>query len=186
MQQDTTVLTNGQREQAVRLTLDGLAQLTGLELEALFAASTASAQDLAAIAGHPRGRVLGLPGPDRGALSRWLRRFQGSSRYPWEGKSFESIGAAAGRGFNRARFPRRHKLFGFSTRLAASLVDGRPSVAIDYDVSENPRLVRGIYDELRDVGEGLYLGRGMMRSKAAQPRLVLWFAVDARSHDPAL
>ncbi len=124
---------------------------------------------LAEVDGHPRGRVLAIPGLDRGLAARILRRVHASPLFPWEGKSFSSKSdastghtAAGGRGKNRVRFLRR-ALFSYRTYFTESVVDRLPAIAIDYDVPENPALVRATYDEIREVGDGLYLGRGMRR-----------------------
>ncbi|MET0287014.1 MAG: hypothetical protein ABW352_21200 [Polyangiales bacterium] len=167
--------------------VEALARLTSRELEALFLRATVADRDFQAISGHPRGRVLAVPGVDRGLRGDLVRRFQGSVLYPWEGKSFSALSASEGRGINRFRYPVRRGWFPFRTGLAESRTDGRPCIAIDYDVPENPWLARGIYDELRALGDGLYLGRGGMRRAGTKvPSLVLWFLVDARTHDRAL
>lgn len=166
---------------------DSLARLASSELEAMFLTSTVSPSDFEAICGTPQGRVLAVPGLDGGLLGAVTRRFQGSALYPWEGKSFSALTADTGRGINRFRYPLRRGWFPFRTALADSRVDGQPCIAIDYDVPENPWLARGIYDELRALGDGLYLGRGGQRRAGLKtPALVLWFLVDTRTQSPAL
>jgi hypothetical protein len=166
--------------------VEALARLASTELDALFLRSAIASSDFQAISGNPRGRVLAVPGIDRGAIGALVRRFQGSVLYPWEGKSFTAKSASEGRGINRFRYPLRRGWFPFKTSLSNSRVDRQPCIAIDYDVPENPWIARVIYDELRSVGEGLYLGRGMRRTAAQTPALVLWFLVDTRTHDRAL
>ncbi len=173
-------LATGNRVQA-------LARLSSRELEALYLRANLADNDFLAIAGHPRGRVLAVPGIDRGLIGVLVSRWHGSIAYPWEGKSFSPTSSSEGRGINRFRYPVRRGWFPFRTSLAPSRIDGRPCIAIDYDVPENPWLARGIYDELRGLGDGLYLGRGgMRRAGATLPALVLWFLVDARTQDRAL
>jgi hypothetical protein len=164
------------------LSLDALSLLDSPALEKLFA--KAEAFPLEALQGHPRGRVLAIPRLDRGIVAPLLRGLHANRWWPWEGKSFAlRAGAAEGTGINRSLFPTRRGLFPFRTYAAASVVDGRPCFAIDYDVPENPRPARGIYDEVRRVDDQLYLGRGMRRQSGRQPRLVLWFALDASLPD---
>jgi len=179
-------------------TVDSLALLSSRELEAKFRDATVDAEDLAAIDGHPRGRVLAVPvlaRLERGPLGEWLRRYHGSRFSPWEGKSFSTRDASdanPARGFNRVRYPSRRAVFPFRVSVESSVVDGRPCLAIDYDVAENPKLARSTYDELRALGDGLYLGRGMnRRAKTGTgvgpvPRLVLWFLIDTRQQDASL
>jgi hypothetical protein len=167
--------------------VEALARLTSRELEALFLRASIADSDFMAIAGHPRGRVLAVPGLDGPLIGDLVRRFQGSFLYPWEGKSFTALSASEGRGINRFRYPLRRGWLPFRTALDSSRVDARPCIAIDYDVPDNPWLARGIYDELRALGDGLYLGRGGMRRSGTKiPSLVLWFLVDTRTHDRAL
>jgi hypothetical protein len=165
----------------VARTLDGLAVLDCSALEAMFA--SAAAFPLQALHGHPRGRVLAIPRRDAGAVFAVLRVLHASSWWPWEGKSFHSQpGIPEGVGINRVRGPLRRGVFPFRTYETASVIDGRPSVAIDYEVPRNPRVAHPIYDEVRRVGDGLYLGRGMRR-RAGVPKLVLWFALDTNIAD---
>jgi hypothetical protein len=162
-------------------TLDALALLSADALEAVF--RDAGPVGLRSLDGHPRGRVLAIPGRDAGRVAGALRAAHASSLWPWEGKSFESTrGATEGAGINRVRFPVRTGLFPFRTYMTKSVIDGRPCVAIDYDVAHGPRFARAVYDEVREVCDGLFLGRGMRRGPRG-PRLVLWFALDARIQD---
>ena len=110
-----------------------------------------------------------------------------SAYWPWQGKSFSSVaGASEGRGTNRVLYPTRRGLFPFRTYAANSVVDRRPCFVIDYDVAPNPARVRTIYDEVRQVDDGLYLGRGMRRRPGGEAKLVLWFGLDARVQDAAI
>jgi hypothetical protein len=165
-----------------RRSLDVLSLLDSEALEAVFA--SAGAFPIASLQGHPRGRVLAIPKWDAGLVASGLRGLHASPWWPWEGKSFAvRPGAAEGAGINRVRLPTRRGLFPFRTFEANSVVDGKPCLAIDYDVPDNPGPARAIYDEVRRVDEGLYLGRGMRRRPGRAPRLVLWFGLDANVPD---
>src|SRR5437868_4724519 len=61
--------------------VEALARLTSRELEAQFLRATIADSDFLAISGHPRGRVLAIPGLDRGLVGDAVRRFQGSVLY---------------------------------------------------------------------------------------------------------
>jgi hypothetical protein len=163
--------------------LDALARDTSDELDALFRSLSVEDRDLRAIDGHPLGRVLALPKLDRGFVGSIIRSIHASALYPWEGKSFTSQGPNDGHGVNRFRLPRRG-WFTFRTKLTTSVVDQQPCIAIDYDVPSNPRPARVVYDELRALGNGVYLGRGMYRHAKRGHVLVLWFGVDSRMQDP--
>jgi hypothetical protein len=156
---------------------DWLSLLDSAALESLFA--TAEAFPFDSLQGHPRGRVLAIPGWDRGPVAALLRGLHASRWWPWEGKSFAiRSGAAGGVGINRVRLPTHRGMFPFYTYPTRSVVDGKPCFAIDYEVPDNPRRVHAIYDEVRRVDDGVYLGRGMRRRPGRDPRLVLWFALD--------
>ena len=99
----------------------------------------------------------------------------------WTG--YVRAGDKGGVGINRVRLGVHTGLFPFRTREAVSVVDGGPCVAIDYDVPTNPAAARPIYDEVRCIHPGLYLGRGMSRRPGREPKLLLWFALDTRIQD---
>lgn len=161
-------------------TLHELVHARHRELEARFAQGTATADDFLRISGTPRGRVLNVPALESLGLTALVRAYCGSRLFPWDGKSFSARGQAEGRGVNRWRHPLRGDAFQFRTALSASRIDGRPCISIDYDVPETPRPIRATYDELRTVGPGLQLGRGMMRLGGTTPSLILWFLVDTQ------
>jgi hypothetical protein len=162
--------------------IDALAKLTSRECDQLFA--SAGITPLSALHGHPRGRMLAVPGYESALLAGFLRWYAGSGLNVWEGKSFVvSQGASEGRGFNRVRVPWRRRAFTYRTFTADSLIDGKPCLAISYDVPENPGFARSTYDELRSVGAGLYLGRGMKQRSERGPKLLVWFALDTNHQD---
>lgn len=165
-----------------RRSLAELSLLESAALETLFGAAEPLSLD--SLQGHPRGRVLAIPGWDRGPVAALLRGLHASRGWPWEGKSFAlRPGAAEGTGINRVFLPTHRGLFPFRTYATSSVVDGKPCFAIDYDVPENPRRARDVYDEVRKVDDQLYLGRGMRRRPGREPRLVLWFALDSSVPD---
>lgn len=102
---------------------------------------------------------------------------------PWQGKSFRDANADVGTGTNRVGFTRCAGAFRFRTYATTSVVDGLRSLAVDYDTEENPGFARTVYDELRPVGAGLWLGRGMRRRPGKGPQLLVWFALDSKQQD---
>jgi hypothetical protein len=166
------------------LELDALARLDGGALAELYAAGRAP-ERLAALDGHPRGRMLAVRRLDRGPIFAALRALAGAPGFPWGGKSFTARGTDRGEGANRVRLGGRHQLFPFETRLDASAVDGAPAVILDYDLPDNPRFIRAIHDEVRLVDDGLFLGPAMWKA-AAGPVLVLWFALDTHVQERAI
>jgi hypothetical protein len=158
--------------------LDELATLDARALGEVYARGSAPAR-LAVLEGHPRGRMLAVRTLDHGARGEILRRIAGSSSFPWGGKSFAG-GGETGTGINRVHLFGRHQLFPFETSVRASAVDGAPCVVLDYDLPDNPRAIRAIHDEVREIVPGLFLGPAMWKTRGG-PRLVLWFALDTRA-----
>jgi hypothetical protein len=160
------------------LTLDALAQLGCSALDALY--RRGRAPELATLDGNPTGRMLAVRGLDRGLAARRVRALASASFFPWGGKSFSSRGddGARGLGINRVHVGGSHKLFPFVTTLAPSVIDGGPCVRLDYDLPDNPWVIRHIHDEVREVAPKLLLGPAMWRGER-EHTFVLWFALDA-------
>ena len=59
-------------------------------------------------------------------------------------------------------------------------VDGRRTIGRDYELADNPGLIRAIQDEVREIEPGLYLGPAMWKGADGKKTLVLWFALDTR------
>lgn len=162
------------------LTLDDLARLGTDELGGLYAAGAVPA-NLAVLNGTTSGRLLAVAPLEGVLLSGLLRRIAASRFFPWEGKSFDTRARKNGHGDNRIRLPfYRGHWFGFRTRIGRSLLDGGDCVVLDYDSVSNPRPLRRLRDELREVVPGLYLGPALWRQKKGDPVMLLWFALDTR------
>jgi hypothetical protein len=160
------------------LDLDQLSRLDVAALARRYAnAPTPSSVD--GLDGHPQGRMLSVARLDHGLAGAAVRAFAGASIFPWGGKSFTGRGEF-GSGVNRIHLGGRHQLFPFHTRIQPSAIDGAPCIALDYDLRDNPALVRSIHDEVREIEPGLFLGPAMWKG-ARGPVLLLWFALDAHT-----
>jgi hypothetical protein len=112
---------------------------------------------------------------------------------PWYGKEFYS---KSGSGDNvvptllspiiRARYGERAILqkenkglhvFPFRTKTARGLEDDIKVFQLDYDLVENPTLVRTVVDELVCVGKDSYLGKAFINEKG-NFRLVAFFRLE--------
>jgi hypothetical protein len=180
---ETTQVTQASRASSRRHDLDALSRLDAEQLARLYAQGTTPSR-LGVLEGHPRGRMLAVRALDRGAPASLLRRVAGASGFPWGGKSFAGNGET-GTGVNRVHLFGRHQLFPFLTNVRPSVVDGAPCITLDYDLPDNPRVIRAIHDEIREVDPGLFLGPAMWKTERG-PRLVLWFALDTRHQAPAV
>lgn len=169
---DTAHATEDQGGHAV--TVEDLARMTLDELQALYARSS-TPSTIAALDGEPPGRMLASPLAGRGPALALARRFAASRPFPWHGKAFRSHDDSRGEGVNRLRL--LGDRFRFTTGFGHSVVDGAPCVLLDYDHPGNPRPVRRIRDELRQVSAGLFFGPAFVRTRGRH-ELLLYFAVD--------
>jgi len=168
----------GPAAHAPTLDLDALSRMGVAALGELYARA-ARPEDVDALEGNPRGRMLAVRTIDRGVAGGAIRSLAGASFFPWGGKTFSGRGAR-GTGVNRLHLFGRHQLFPFHTRIAESAIDGAPCIALDYDLPDNPGVIRKIHDEVREVAPGLFLGPAMWKTAKGRPTLVLWFALDTR------
>lgn len=107
-----------------------------------------------------------------------LARAARSRFFPWAGKRFQHLDRNQGTGSNRIRLLGERSRYPFHTRVGTSAIDGAPCVVLDYDRPDNPRAIRAIRDELREVSPGLFLGPGMLQV-LGKPRLALFFVCDS-------
>jgi hypothetical protein len=159
-------------------TLDELAGLDVAALEALYRGGGVPAS-LRALDGSPTCRMLAVRGLDRAPLAGALRALARARFFPWAGKSFQAHDDGAGTGINRVRLAGTRRWFPFHTRVEPSAIDGAPCILLDYDRADNPRPIRMIRDELREVAPGLFLGPAMLDTGSGAPRLIVFFACDA-------
>ena len=178
----TTTASNSARsqKQSRSLSLADLAALSSADLDPMYRRGKCPAS-IDDVSGLPRGRMLAVRGADQGALGSLIRRFAGSAGFPWGGKTFMGHGHV-GEGVNRIHLGGRHALFPFKLAIGPSVVDGEDAVILDYDLPDNPWVIRKIHDEVREVAPGLLMGPAMWKTKD-KPALVLWFALDLA--DPA-
>ncbi len=160
---------------AVR-SLDDLAALDVAQLEAVYRGGKVTS--LRALDGSPVCRMLAIRGLDQGVAANLIRGFAAASFFPWAGKSFEATSDAEGSGINRIRLGGGLQWFPFQTRVEPSAIDGAPCILLDYDHAPNPKPIRMIRDELREVAPGLFLGPAMLDTGKGDPTLLLFFACD--------
>ncbi len=143
------------------VTLDGLLRMSPAELDMAYRQGMATAIP----PGRIRGTALLQPGTRRTrTLSRGARLF-------WQGKVFAPGQTSAVNRFFGLRLIRAQVYQG------PSWLDGQPSLVLDY--SQTSRIYVDNRDEIRQVAPGLFLGL-MYDRTTAPPRLVMYFALDAR------
>jgi len=158
-------------------TLDDLAALDVAALERAYRAGTVPAS-LHALDGNPVCRQLAVRGLDGGRAGRLVAALARATWYPWAGKSFAASDDAHGTGINRLRLAGDRRVFPFATSIEPSAIDGAPCIFLDYDRDPNPRPIRMIRDELREIRPGLFLGPALLDTKKSPPRVLLYFACD--------
>jgi hypothetical protein len=139
-----------------------LARLRRADLAALFASL---APPTAPLAGPYRGRLLsiagldGLPDPLRIAV----HRLANSPLSPWSGKTFAGEGGA-----NLWFGLHRNLCYGHFRVGAGPALDGVGAVQrFDYDTPENPRLLRPIVGEARELAPRRLLARMQYRRRSS-------------------
>lgn len=144
-----------------RWTLEKLLALTpdeGIALWRMLPAPTLDEMD-----GHYMG--LGPHGTDR-AYQKGYADYMFNEQSPrgyWLGKAFHPVSGTAGEGYNRWRFPggKVERNLRMATRVADSIIDGRPCYVLDYSAFYHMTL----YDELRRLEGGVYLGTATTQTK---------------------
>jgi hypothetical protein len=155
--------------------LDALLHRSTDELSRLYAGATTPS--IEEVEGDLRGRMLATT-VLRGNAASLARAWAGSRFFPWLGKSFRPLAGDRGEGINRV-FTDRLQLYRFETKVAPSFAGDFTSVELDYDLPENPFFIRAIRDEIRSMGNGLYLGQAYLVIRD-RPRLVLYFGLAQR------
>lgn len=158
-------------------TLEDLRALPASRYPELYAAGRTP--QLGVLAGKTRGALLAVPPAAGlpivgGLLHRALMALSAVSWSPWKGKVFAAPQAPH-------QTDGRNRIFGFEAfpfdaHIERSAIDHAETLVLRYDRSENPRMLRVVVDELREVGRGLWLGPAYVRG-ANGPLVVLWWAV---------
>ncbi len=118
-----------------------------------------------------------------------------SNWLPWKGKTFDPVHARGDNIFSRdslrlARVfnpfynhfvgdgPQNYRGFAFRTYLGPGREDpDRNVMKIDYDLAENPGLIRRVLDELVQIGDGTYLGKAHVKWWSGRWQRVAFFAL---------
>lgn len=141
------------------------------ELDQLFAQLPVATPEQAR--GSWKGTLMAVRGLDwlpRGLAAR-LYRALALPINPWQGKSLEGRS-----GDNRWLSPHGIAFGHFRIEQALCQVDGHPVLLLDYNVPENPVLLRSIRGEARLLGEQQLLARMNWQGRQGQHR-ILYFTL---------
>jgi len=111
----------------------------------------------------------------RGALRlRGFRSIVNTPLNPWKGKT---VVGGAGANVLRAG-PFAKEVAEFEVRNESSVLDGKEAAVLSH-TDENPEPVQRIRDELRRVGDGVYLGAASVKAGGGY-RFVFYFGLRSR------
>ncbi|WP_188827689.1 hypothetical protein [Nocardia camponoti] len=155
--------------------LDALSEKGIAEFPALFGdAASVTDSDFARISGDLVMRSFPCTG------AKFFARFMNKPTYFWLGKSFRHAEPGVAYGHNIFRFLGGVRGLNFVATIKDSELDGRPAVVMDYDDARlgSRRPGRAIYDELREVEPGLWLGPSF-HVRNGKKKLMGWCVLDA-------
>ncbi|MGE0872337.1 MAG: hypothetical protein AB7P03_27520 [Kofleriaceae bacterium] len=158
---------------------DELATMNASELDALF--SRGALPEIAALAGELSGRslanaVIPLPGPIQDAINLVANK-------TWLGKTLSPVSATTATGFNRVKIGTELQVAHFTAALGTGR-DRNGSLHLNYDVDQNPIGVKAIRDELRQVGDGVYLGKAFLHTAVGEPALFFFSLAPTSAPSP--
>lgn len=152
--------------------LKDLLPLSGSELDDLY--REAGTPDVDFMDGDFEGLLVEgqLPGIGVRIPLSWINR----RWLPWKGKAFRDPSATGGSGYNRFVVGKRPAgTWRFRTRIAPSQFGGNDACLVDYDIDGNAALMRRtIFDEMKQVEDGVYLGKGGIRVAGREPFTFYW------------
>lgn len=153
------------------LSVDDIKKLSVAELLALFA--TLDVPSIAEMNGEYAASLLRQPSV-LAAVSGWATVV--NPLMPWLCKSFRPVDAETGRGYNTFnRLGRVIQLFPMQTVIAPSRYDGKPAYTLVYRAYHSLCGDINMVDEVRRLGDGLYLGIGTWGFSERQRRVALPF-----------
>ncbi|MFD4443384.1 hypothetical protein ACFWPK_26770 [Nocardia sp. NPDC058519] len=159
-----------QRPRLDALSTKGIATFT----ELFTAAPETTASDFGRLTGDLVMRSFPATG------TRLLGPLMDRPAYFWVGKSFRHVDGGMAFGHNIFRLLGGMRALNFVATVGASSVDGRAAVRLDYDDlrAGKPGPAHRIYDELREIEPGLWLGPSYFK-RGAKLTSMGWFALDA-------
>ncbi|MBF9352154.1 hypothetical protein R2360_11270 [Mycobacteroides chelonae] len=161
----------------LNMTLNDIARLDFTELGVLYQNGTVPA-DLHVLGEKPDGRQLAMRGRDHGISAKIVRYFADPRRAVWIGKRLSVIdNGLSGKGSNRMRFGR--DVFPYIVRIDASILDGHDAIVFDYNHAGNNAIGRRLYNEIRQVAPGIFVGAITWKTRRNTRTHLGWFGLTA-------
>jgi hypothetical protein len=160
--------------------IDGLIKSDREELDRLFLSGQTPTMD--EMQGTYDGNVLS------GVLmlnNQWVKNLINLGWLPWKGKIFEteiSIKGEEGQGngVNRLNIgPLRFLRFQCNTQITPQLVGPNNVFRLNYDIPGNPWYIRRIRDDIKRIGDGLYLGTANFRMGSTH-KFIIYFVLESK------
>lgn len=158
-------------------TFSGFWDLTEGQMQALF--ESARVPDLEKLQGRIRGQGLQPRGYDRfGPRRRSFARFLLESPILlWRGKEFwREEGKLWARNL-LLDVERGPAMVRMEPLVVDSVADRRKVLRLSYDLPSNPGLLHGVFDELTELDNGLYLGKMYITRRDDKPWMAMWFGL---------
>jgi hypothetical protein len=158
-----------------RLHIDDLIKSERKELDRLFISGETPTMD--EMQGTYDGNVLS------GVLTlnnQWVKNLMNLGWLPWKGKIFEKGEGVQGNGVNRLNIgPLQFLKFHCDTLITTPLVGPNNVFRLNYDVPGNPWYIRRIRDDIKRIGDGLYLGTANFRMGSAH-KFIIYFVLESK------
>jgi hypothetical protein len=163
-----------QSSRSEQLTIDQLIRMGKRELDQVFLSGTTPT--LEEMNGVVNGSVLsGVSILNNGLL----RRFINLGWFVWIGKIFESVSKDESKGINRFKVgPFRFLRYRCETKINTPLVGPRDVYYLNYDIPGNPWYIRRIRDDIKKVGDGLFLGSANFKVRDKY-RFLVFFGLES-------
>jgi hypothetical protein len=143
-----------QSSKSEQLTINQLIRMGRKELDQVFLSGTTPT--LEEMNGVVDGSVLsGVSILNNGLLKRFINL----GWFIWRGKIFEGVSENESKGVNRFKIgPFKFLRFHCETKINTPLVGPSDVYYLNYDIPGNPWYIRRIRDDIKKVGEGIFLG----------------------------
>lgn len=110
---------------------------------------------------------------------QYFRNFLNLGWFMWRGKVFENVTSIEGKGINRFKVgPFRFLRYHCETRITPPLVETDNVYHLNYDLPGNPWYIRQIRDDIKKIGDGLFLGSANFKI-SGKHKFLVYFVLES-------